>query len=291
MRLFHPFAALLALANAAGIETKRDIHHFPTASVAQDKRYNTPVNTPPVTPSIISPATFSAGASSSASASTSASSSSTASSASSTTNTANDDDKTNPTCTTPSASGTNLLSNGDFSLADGSSWTITGNLTFLPGNWPSYGIDSVPSTSTSSSSSSGLSGDDEDGTANAFYANVRAPKRREVTLAQGFEAPPGGGKLYFGIELRASRAKPPASVGCEYYSGDRGEGAVEGLVDGPVPVPAGRGSWAQWGKVFDGGAEGTRQGVRCRIVAEEGDFDGNKDVTVFIRNVVVAGCD
>ncbi|KAL0260358.1 hypothetical protein SLS55_004044 [Diplodia seriata] len=277
MRLLHPFASLIMLANAAaGIETENG-NGAPMSSSLPTPSANSLLPTP-----------------------------------SSPTNMINDGDDDNnittTTCLTPSAASntTNLLRNGDFALAlaDGSSpWTITGTLALLPGKWPSYGIDSVPSTSSSSPRSP--NDDNDDGTANAFYANVGAPSRREITLAQDFDdggAGAGAGerkKLSFGIELRASRAKPPARVGCEYYYFESGGGGSEEVVrdlvdEQPVPVPAERGAWARRGAVFDGGGAGRgigRQGVRCRIVVEEGDFGGNKDVTVYVRSVAVVRCD
>ncbi|OJD35272.1 uncharacterized protein BKCO1_1800018 [Diplodia corticola] len=284
MRLLHPFTGLLALADALGIEPERNNQ---PSTISPDRSRNTPYGTPPaisplypLTPS----ATHSASSTQSLLPTPSPSSS----------------PNTTTACTHPSATNTNLLTNGAFALADGAGWTITGNFSFLPGKWPSYGIDSVPSTSSSSFDANNDDGDD--GTANAFYANVRAPERRQVTLAQDFESNGGGGagggsKLYFGIELRASREEPPARVGCEYYyDSGGGEEVVEELVERQVPVPVERGAWARWGTVFDdgggggGGGEG-RRGVRCRIVVEEGDFDGNEDVTVFVKSVVVAGCD
>ncbi|KAL1647948.1 hypothetical protein SLS58_002272 [Diplodia intermedia] len=169
MRLLHPSASLITLANAAaGIETEngngapRSISLPTPSTIPSATTSPTPsANSLPPTPS--SPPT----------------------------NMINDGDDDGDNITTACNTTTNLLRNGDFALADDASpWTMTGTLALLPGEWPSYGIDSVPSTSSSSSSSSSPidnDDDDDDGTANAFYANVGAPSRREVTLAQDFD--------------------------------------------------------------------------------------------------------
>ncbi|KAK0650180.1 hypothetical protein DIS24_g7100 [Lasiodiplodia hormozganensis] len=351
MRLFHPFVSLIALANAAGTDSEHGINAPTTPnhdqmSISHDTSYNTPFR---VLHTVIGTSTVWLDDSSTeldgsstklsdsqtkSSASSTSSSSSTASSASIATPSSptplsitnmtiynndkdNDDDgsKTIDTlCTNPQAKSTNLLTNGNFSLPGLAPWTVTGNLTQLPGNLPSWGIDSVPNSASSLAFLYPSSFDHPDSndvgasaagdTTNAFYANVRRPRRREVTLSQEFTVADGHGEssgstnglLYFGVKVRASRPKPPATMECDYYfsPGGGAKEQVMALASGKVPVPTVRGSWGEWSVLFDGGSGGrgadARQGVRCRIGVVEGDFDGNEDVTVYLDDAVVAGC-
>lgn len=352
MRLLHPFASLIALASAAGTDSEHGINAPTTPnhdqmSISHDTSYNTPVR---VLHTVIGTSTVWLDDSSTElsgsstklsdsrtrSSASSASSSSTASSASiatpssptplSITNMTVNNDKDNDDgsktidtlCTNPSAKSTNLLTNGNFSLPGLSPWTVTGNLTQLPGNLPSWGIDSVPNSASSLAFLYPSSFDHPDSndvgasaagdTTNAFYANVRRPRRREVTLSQEFTVADGlhgeksssagstNGLLYFGVKVRASRAKPPAKMECDYYfsPGGGAKEQVMPLASGTVPVPTVRGSWGEWSVLFDGGSgdrgADARQGVRCKIGVVEGDFDGNEDVTVYLDDAVVAGC-